>query len=113
MDASASIAAVAKGRSGAASFKRTLSSIGALQLATDTLVRCLYIPSEDDPADAPSGGKPRRKRTSLKVPGFNKPARRLHRLAQELEKRVRLIEDHSGFDSFSGSEVDRYDEQFS
>ena len=107
VDARASIAAVAKGRSGAASFKRTLSSIGALQLATNTMMRCLYIPSEDNPADAPSRGRPRRRRKTVKVQRFDKRARRLHTAVRELEKRNAFMEDNSDFDSFSGSEGGR------
>ena len=86
VDARASIAAVAKGRSGAASFRRTLSSIGAHQLATGTLLRCIYVPSEDNPADAPSRGKRRRPtdRRVLKKAGFSKSERALRRKEREL-----------------------------
>ena len=53
--------------------------------ATDTLLRPVYIPSEDNPADAPSRGRRRRPmaRRVLKKPAFSKPERRLHRLQQE------------------------------
>ena len=105
VDARASIAAVAKGRSGASSFKRTLGSIGALQLATNTLLRCIYIPSEDNPADAPSRGKRRRPpdRRVLKKPGFSKGARRLHRALRERERILDFMATCSDLSSDSGS----------
>ncbi len=60
VDAKAAPCAVAKGRSGAFSFRRPLASIGAHALASGCQLRCLYIPSEDNTADAPSRGKRRR-----------------------------------------------------
>ena len=81
VDAKAALCAVAKGRSGAAGFRPTLCSIGAHLLASDTLLRPIYIPSEDNPADAPSRGKRRRPATrrGVKKLGFEKADRRLHR----------------------------------
>jgi hypothetical protein len=60
VDAKAMLAAVAKGRSGSPEFARTLAHVSALELATNTLLRLVYIPSEDNPADAPSRGARRR-----------------------------------------------------
>ena len=56
IDAQSVLGAVRKGRSSAPSLKRELRYIGALILGGDLLVRCLYVPSEDNPADAPSRG---------------------------------------------------------
>ena len=53
IDAQAVFGAVRKGRSSAPSLKREIRFIGGLALAGDLLLRCLYIPSEDNPADAP------------------------------------------------------------
>ncbi len=85
VDAKAALSAVAKGRTNAPSFRRTLGSINAHLLASDTLLRPLYVPSEDNPADAPSRGRRRRPtdRRVLKKPGFSKVRRRLHHFVEE------------------------------
>ena len=85
VDAKAALCAVAKGRTNAPAFRPTLCSIDALLLATNTLLRPVYVPSEDNPADAPSRGRRRRPitRRVLKKPGFCKAERGLHRLQQE------------------------------
>ena len=57
IDAKAILAATAKGRSGAQGFKQILRSIAAHLLAGNVLIYPLYIPSEDNPSDAPSRGK--------------------------------------------------------
>ena len=56
VDAKAVLGAAAKGRSSALSFKVQLRKLAALTLAGDFLIRYIYIPSEDNPADAPSRG---------------------------------------------------------
>ena len=85
IDAKAALCAIAKGRTNAPAFHQTLCSINALLLATDTLLRPVYVPSEDNPADAPSRGRRRRlvNRRVLQKPGFCKAERGLHRLQQE------------------------------
>ena len=60
VDAKAVLSAVAKGRSGSPAFRRPLGSVNAHLLATNSLLRLLYIPSEDNPADDPSRGRRRR-----------------------------------------------------
>ena len=64
VDAQAVLGAAAKGRSSAPSLKLEIRRIAALTLAGDFLMRYIYVPSEDNPADAPSRGvirPPRRK----------------------------------------------------
>ena len=57
IDAKAILAATAKGRSGAPGFKQILRSIAAHLIAGNVLIYPLYVPSEDNPSDAPSRGK--------------------------------------------------------
>ncbi|CAE7188709.1 unnamed protein product, partial [Symbiodinium sp. KB8] len=56
VDAKAVLGAVSKGRTSAPGLRRVLRQIGSLLLATDSLARLVYIPSEDNPADKPSRG---------------------------------------------------------
>ena len=60
VDALAVRGAVAKGRSSAPSLRREVMWISALVLAGDLLLKLVYVPSEDNPADAPSRGIVRR-----------------------------------------------------
>jgi hypothetical protein len=62
VDAQAVKGAVAKGRSSSSSLRREVMRISALQLAGDLLLKLVYVPSEDNPADAPSRGVVRRRR---------------------------------------------------
>ena len=94
IDAKAALSAVAKGRTSAPAFQRTLCSIDALLLAGNVLLRPVYIPSEDNPADAPSRGRRRRPTTRrvLKKPGYSKVDHRLrHELLEEM--RTSLLAD--------------------
>ena len=85
IDAQSVLGAVRKGRSSAPSLKRELRYIGALLLGGDLLVRCLYVPSEDNPADAPSRGIVRKHlfNKHKRPKGQPKPA-------TDYERRVRL-----------------------
>ena len=56
VDAKAVLGAAAKGRSSAPSIRPHMQRLAALSLATGLLLRFVYIPSEDNPADAPSRG---------------------------------------------------------
>ena len=56
VDAKAVLGAVAKGRSSSQTLKRIIARISALCLATNTTLHLLYVPSEHNPADAPSRG---------------------------------------------------------
>ncbi len=60
VDAKAALGAVAKGRTSAPAFRGPLCAINALLPATDSLLRPVCVPSEDNPADAPSRGRRRR-----------------------------------------------------
>ena len=56
VDAKAILGAVAKGRSSARTIRRLVARISALTLALDISLYLLYVPSEWNPADAPSRG---------------------------------------------------------
>ena len=60
VDAQAVLGAVSKGRSSSASLRREIMRIAALQLVGGLLLKLVYVPSEDNPADAPSRGIVRR-----------------------------------------------------
>ena len=57
IDAKALVGAATKGRTSAASTQREIRQLAALTLAGDLHMRYIYVPSEDNPADAPSRGK--------------------------------------------------------
>ena len=100
IDAKAALSAVAKGRSGAHEWEGTMCAIMALLLASGSLLRPLYIPSEDNPADHPSRGRRRRPqiRKVKRKETFSKEERRLHRAMQQLERRAAFVRDCSDFD---------------
>jgi hypothetical protein len=56
IDAKAILGAVAKGRTSAGSIRQQICRISALLLATDVSLHPVYVPSEHNPADAPSRG---------------------------------------------------------
>ena len=60
VDAQAVLGAVSKGRSSSASLRREIMRIAALQLVGGLLLKLVYVPSEVNPADAPSRGIVRR-----------------------------------------------------
>ena len=57
VDAKAILGAASKGRTSAPALRGVLRRIGSLLMATNSLLRLIYIPSEDNPADKPSRGK--------------------------------------------------------
>ena len=57
IDAQAVLGAVARGRTSAPSLRRAVTRVAALAIGGDLLVHGVYVPSEDNPADAPSRGK--------------------------------------------------------
>jgi hypothetical protein len=56
VDAFAVMGAVTKGRSSALTLRREVAKLGALTTAANILTRYIYVPSESNPADAPSRG---------------------------------------------------------
>ena len=69
-DAQAILSAIKKGRSSAPSIAREIAHVGALIMAGDVLLRTIYVPCEDKPADEPSRGimtKRRRRNTAAPV----------------------------------------------
>eukprot|EP00439_Symbiodinium_sp_Y106_P074706 s3085_g14.t1 len=57
VDAKAVLGAAAKGRTSSPSLRGVIRAVAAHSLASDLLVKLIYIPSESNPADAPSRGK--------------------------------------------------------
>ena len=55
-DAKAVLGAATKGRTSASRVRGILRKIGSLLLATNSLLKLVYVPSEDNPADSPSRG---------------------------------------------------------
>ena len=62
VDAKALVGAATKGRTSAVTTQREIRQLAALTLAGDLHMRYVYVPSEDNPADAPSRGRPSRAR---------------------------------------------------
>jgi hypothetical protein len=60
VDSKVVLGGVVKGRSSSAPILRVLRRVAALTLAGDLLVRLVYVPTECNPADAPSRGVRRR-----------------------------------------------------
>ena len=56
VDAKAVLGAAAKGRSSAPTLRNEIRRIGAHVLAGNLLLKLVYVPSEDNPEDAPSRG---------------------------------------------------------
>ena len=88
VDAQAVLGAAARGRSSAQSIKRTIRRYGALVLGGDLLARLVYIPSEDNPADAPSRNKKGVIRGSVCAKSDQRTAR-LARQARAEHRRIR------------------------
>ena len=65
VDAKAILGAASKGRTSAPGIRGILRKIGALLMGTNSLLRLVYIPSEDNPADAPSRGIVRRCKSKI------------------------------------------------
>jgi hypothetical protein len=80
VDAKAVLGAVVKGRSSAQTFKRIIGRISAISMAMNITLHLLYVPTECNPADAPSRGlsQPQRRVTqpSSVIKGHFKPPKR-------------------------------------
>jgi len=87
IDAKAVLGAAAKGRTSAPGVRRTIRHIGALTMATNSLLRLVYVPSEDNPADAPSRGLrgPRKRRVKTSI-GKTRFDRRINRAIFKRER---------------------------
>ena len=104
VDAQAVLGAVAKGRSSSPSLQREIMRIAALQLAGGILLKLVYVPSEDNPADAPSRGVVRRWRprkdciakSKKQVLVANSKRKRAHDLTAPLRRAQRIIERYGG-----------------
>lgn len=102
IDAKAVLGAVTKGRMSAPGIRGILRRIAALLLATNALARLVYVPTEHNPADAPSRGKRARhlmcmKRRTAKSRLLSPTERRL----TELEKSYFRLLDVWGDSAFS------------
>lgn len=88
IDAKAVLGAASKGRSSAPALVGPLRQLAALVLTSDLLLRLVYIPTEDNPADAPSRGK------RLRSSGVHKIRRttKTSRLGTRSERRWAKIE---------------------
>ena len=71
IDAKAVLGAATKGRTSAPCIRGVLRRLGATLLAANCLLRLVYVPSEENPADAPSRGVKKstgkRKRDAVRV----------------------------------------------
>ena len=67
IDAKAVLGAASKGRSSAPLIRGIVRQMGALLMATNCLLRGIYVPSEHNPADEPSRGKWHRGSRARKV----------------------------------------------
>ena len=83
VDAKAVLGAFAKGRSSAKALQHHTRIVAAYCLAADILPRYVYVPSEDNPADAPSRGHRRR-------PVIRRHALQVKRKEKRVEQRERL-----------------------
>ncbi len=97
VDAQAVRAALQKGRSSAGTLRHQVGQAAALLLACDWRMRFAYLPSESNPADAPSRGKkpasrPLRRGSSARTGLVGRAAREWRR-AERLAQRRLVIDD--------------------
>ena len=80
VDAKVVVGAASKGRSSARGLRTCLRNAAAHSLAADLLPRIIYIPSESNPADRPSRGRPRHPPSSRPVRKTSGKTRQLAKL---------------------------------
>jgi hypothetical protein len=91
-DSKSTLGSMAKGRTSAPGLRRAVRQAAALTMAGDLLVRLLYVPTEHNPADAPSrGARPRPfvryPRSKCKNDKLEAKRSRFHqRLSREIER---------------------------
>jgi hypothetical protein len=88
IDAKVVLHAAIKGRSSSPTLSSIIRSIAAHCLAGDLLLYPLYVPSESNPADAPSRGRRRRppQRRSLQTTRHNHFDKRIRKLSKAWER---------------------------
>ena len=106
IDAKAVLSALAKGRTGSSAMRCPVCAISAHLLACDILLRPVYVPSEDMPADGPSRGIRKRPihRKVLKT-HFSKLDRALHRRARVYQRLVDCGMISMSGDSYDSNEI--------
>ena len=87
VDAQTVIGALAKGRTSSPSLRQEVRRVAALVLSADLFVKYIYVPSEDNPADAPSRGVRRVRRH--REPGA-RPRVRKEVIKQQRQYRLEL-----------------------
>ena len=70
IDAKAILGAACNGRSSARTLRGIMRQLGSLLLATNSLLRLVYIPSEHNPADAPSRGRRKRRQAQRRKQSY-------------------------------------------
>ena len=110
LDAKSVLGAAAKGRSSSPPLLRILRRLGALTVAGDLLLRFVYVPSEDIPADPPSRGILRRAPRSTRPSRTSSIGPRLLSRLFDRDKALRRADPDaflsSGSDSGGGSDFD-------
>ena len=89
VDAQAVCGALAKGRSSAPTLRLELKKIAALAIAGDIWLRIAYVPSEDNPSDAPSRGVVRIWRGS----GARRQSNKVRKAHLKHPPRAHMVED--------------------
>ena len=97
VDSKVVLGAATKGRSSAGALRSVLRSLAATLLASDVLLRLVYIPTESNPADAPSRGVRKRRhpppwRRSVKKLTKKPRLTRTERWMQALPARISELE---------------------
>ena len=95
IDAQAVLGAIARGRSSAPSLRRAVMRTAAYAIGGDLLLHLIYVPSEDNPADAPSRGVGGRRRAAV-TPVASKWKPRVRQLAARASTRQTFLKRSNG-----------------